>query len=154
MKGTTTALLVILVLTTLLLAPSTASADWFWNAQLKVEGTPVQLKWKVNNNDAGKALLGDEDRYRADIRFSHPKEANVMVVSTTTPNEKVQLNPSAALSITTQGVQFKATFRVVDLKEAVGDEVLVWVYANGKLVASGSGHLKDDIVLSGVIPKS
>ena len=122
-------------------------AGWQWNAALDVEGTEVRTAWTVVDDPRG------DTNYHTDIKFKHPKRANVEVLEKAR-TEAVTLKPTGSLECGPDGIEAKIEYKVTALSGAVGGEVEVTVTADDEVVGQKSGNLNAYIKVDVLIPGS
>ena len=124
-----------------------AFAGWFWNAHLDVDGSVVRLVWSVDDEL-------NPDTYRANLTLEHPKGIDASVVSTLTDQETVHVRQSPRLQVTEAGIEVIATFKVVALNGSDPGEVTASVVADGVVLASETGDVRESIVIRTTLPDS
>ena len=130
-----------------------AYGDWFWNAQIDVQGVDVRTQWQVVDED-GVALHGEEDSYRATIRVVLPRDAEASIVARAA-TESVALTSSAKLECSADGIEARVLYKVKDIgNDALSDTVIVTVTADGVVVGTASGGFGEKIELNVSIPGS
>ena len=121
------------------------SHNWWWNAQIDVEGTDVRTVWSVHDDPDGAG------NYEASITLTIPNEADASIVSQSS-NETVELKSNGGLECTSQGIEAKAVFRVYSQEGPAWNEVVVSVTADGTKIGSGTGALGGIVQVDVLIP--
>jgi hypothetical protein len=126
---------------------SIAFADgWFWNAKLAFEGVETRTVWSVTDDPDG------ADYYRAQIWVIVPYGAAAEVLSQMTDAERVHIIETKHLSCRADGVEALAAVRVHPTLGADGTNAQFDLVANGAVVASASGGVREFLYVSTFLP--
>ena len=124
---------------------------WYWNAAASGEGVDFRTAWKVVDPATDTEIDGDEYNYHAEIELRVPKNSGFTLVEKASV-EDVLLWEKDGLECKEDGIEAAAFYQVRPLEGAVGNKVMVWVTANGKVVQQATGELNETIKIQFLIP--
>ena len=120
------------------------AGEWWWNAELDVEGADVRTIWTVNADPDG-------DNYEATIDVALPSGAQADIIQSSS-NETVTLSTDSSLVCSADSVEAIVTFNVSPLPGATGNKAKVDVTSDGVNIGQATGDLNEDIVVNVEIP--
>ena len=124
---------------------------WYWNANGSSQGVDFRTAWTVVDSATGESIDGDELNYHTDIRITVPEGSDFTLVEQA-ETESVSVRTDDDLECTDDGIEVEVSYRVKPLRGAMGDEVNVWVTADGDLLGEKAGRLRKKIKLEVFIP--
>jgi hypothetical protein len=132
------------VLSVLLFGAVVASAGWWWNAELDIEGVEVRTAWTVTDDPGA--------NHKANIHLTLPAKADVSIVQQAS-NESIKIKHSKRYECSADGIEATVSYRVRPAgRDAVGTQVAVEVTADGDVVGEGTGVVGKQIKVDVFVP--
>ena len=120
------------------------AGEWWWNAQINVEGADVRTQWTVDT--------GGTNDYHADIEVRLPLNADAALVSRSV-TETAVIERIGSLKCESDGVEARVRWRVTPLGTVAEDsEVQVTITSDGSYVDSDTGGLGKWLELQVLLP--
>ena len=120
------------------------AGEWWWNAQIDVEGAELRTVWTVNAD-------GDGSNYQAAITVVLPEGAQA-ALNVLASNETVAFATHDGLDCDDDSLEAVVTYNVSALPGAIGQRVKVDVVADGARIGGSTGALGEDIIVNVQIP--
>ena len=120
------------------------AGEWWWNAQLNVEGAEVRTVWTVNADN-------EEGNYEAAINVALPAGAQAGVIRAAA-NETVTLSTDSALACTAESVAAIVTINISSLSGATGQRVKIDVMSDGVNIGQANVDLNAEAAVAVDIP--
>ena len=115
------------------------AGEWWWNAQIKVEGVEVRTVWTVNADDRS-------SNYRAAITIVLPEGAQA-ALNELASNETVTFATDAGLTCNSNSVAATVIYNVTALNGATGNRAKVDAVVDGVRLGWHTGALGEDIAV-------